>query len=492
MSADVRKKGNKLPFTKYLEGELGRIAEIVSEVERELEIKKLHKVLKSKGRDITLRTLNSQLKTIRDEHLKEVSGEINEKKHYDMNFRRLVDIVNNKGKVQFLVKIGDKLKLKDSVKIKGKICYPPPIMPPNLLLPKAEEVLRYYKTDSDSKLYDDLISHHRGISELPSDKYYILLAAWDFHTYLLEKCFYSPILWLYAIPGRGKSRTGKGCIYVAYRGLHVESLREAHLFRWADYFKASLLLDIANISKKAKHENSEDILLQRFEKGATVTRVQHPEKGAFLDMVYYDIFGATIAATNEPLDGIINSRAIQITMPESDKIFEEDLSPEKYLDLKERLTAFRARNMYKRLPTRSKPVQGRLGDIIKPLLQMIALVKPEEEKKFLELVSQIQKERSSEEKQSTEVVVLKTILSLENTVKNGLLPIKTITKIYNTNLDQKFATGERRVGHITKKLGFKKHHGEKGANVVWNDSLIQKLKHRFDIRDKEIKKISFS
>lgn len=469
------------------------VSSVKTDEELDIGINQIHKKYKKEG--ITKSTIrksiaekrNDQKKmNIEDNGAKEIDN-----KTYSTYFDGLIDIVLHNREIKYLVKDNEKLIIKNNYESDEITIYPPPkkSIPPKLLLPRSENVLKYYDSDSDSKLFDDLIEHHKSISELPGDDYYILLAAWDFHTYLLEKFNYSPILWLYAMPGRGKSRTGKGCIYVAYRGLHVESLREAHLIRWSNDLKASLLLDIANITKKAMRENSEDILLQRFEKGATVSRVMHPEQGALKDMIYYEIFGATITSTNEPLDEIFSTRAIQIVMPESNRKFEEDLSPEKYLDLKERLIAFRARNINKQLPNRDKPTKGRLGDITKPLLQIIALVKPDLEEKFLNLVNHIKKERNTEEKQSLEVLIFQTIISLEDKVKKGLLSIALITKHYNSTLDKKFVIENRNVGHITSKLGFKKKHLEDGAYLIWNDSLIHNLKVRFDIRNQKVRKI---
>jgi len=421
----------------------------------------------------------------RDGKSKPKSASKEDNESYRGYFEGLVDLVEYKGEIHYLTKYEKELKIESCHEINGQTCYPPPFesRPPELILPRAENVLKHYKNDSDSQLYDDLIKHHKKISELPSDSHYILLVAWVFHTYLLDKFSYSPYIWLYALAERGKSRTGKGCIYIAYRGHHDISLREAHLIRWANDWKASLFLDIADIRKKAKSENSEDILYQRFESGATVTRVLYPEKGAYEDMVHYKIFGSTIVATNEPLHELLESRAIQINMPESDKTFEEDLDPKMFLELKERLVAFRARYLDKQLPDRAKPARGRLGDMLKPFSQILAQVKPEDEGCFQELVDVIQNTKMEEKSQSFEGKLFKTILDLEDRIKGGLLSVKVITKYYNSALDEKFKIDARNVGHAITKLGFDRVHKENGAYIVWDEGKINNLKKRFGLQD---------
>ena len=203
------------------------------------------------------------------------------------------------------------------------------------------------------------------------------------HTYLLESIKYSPIICLFAIPERGKTRTGQGMIYLAYHGIHVESLRDAYLVRVANDLKASLFFDVMNIWHKAEKNGTEDILLHRFERGAKVPRVLYPEKGPLRDTVYYSVFGPTIISTNEGLHRILDTRAISINMPQSVRSFENDVSPESAIALKEHLISFRARHLGEVLPDIPKPAKGRLGDILKSLRQMILLAKPDKDSSFL-------------------------------------------------------------------------------------------------------------
>jgi len=242
------------------------------------------------------------------------------------SFEGLVDLVYHDGKVAFLVKEGDKLVIMPEVKRAGAVHLPPPKEQIPWLLPRGPEVLKLYEAQgSEADLYNDLLAYHRGISELPGEGFYDLLVAWDFHTYLLEAVQYSPIICHFAVPERGKSRTGKGMIYVAYRGMHAESLNEAYILRMASHFQASIFFDVMDIWKKAIKRDSEDILLHRFEKGAKVPRVLYPERGAFLDTTYFEIFGPTIIATNEGAHRILDTRAVQVNMPQTGKRFEPGL-----------------------------------------------------------------------------------------------------------------------------------------------------------------------
>ncbi len=401
----------------------------------------------------------------------------------------LIDVVEEDGKPVFLVKSGEDLEIMSEVETDERILIPPPREQLPWLLANASEVKRAYEEEkslsvmqADSRLFDALVDYHRSISELPGDAHYYLMAAWDMHTYLLEKFQYSPIICLFAVPERGKSRTGKSMIYVAFRGIHVESLRDAYLVRVANDLGASVFFDVMNIWQKAERNQSEDILLHRFEKGARVPRVNCPEKGAHQDITYYVIFGPTIIGTNEAIHRILETRAVNINMPETNRTFENTVTPELALPLKTRLLSFRARHLDSVLPDMPKPAAGRLGDILKPLLQVIRLVKPEVEEDFLSLVHELERDRMVEKAESLEAQVLSTLLSLKDSVVHGVVSVKAITDRFNQGRPEKARLTYQRVGRRLTAMGFKKARGsDGGAVILWDDDMLARLGERYGL-----------
>ena len=119
--------------------------------------------------------------------------------------------------------------------------------------------------------------------------FYRLLASWVLHTYLTEHVKYSPIVCLYAVPERGKSRTGKGMIYVAYRGIHVESMRDAYIVRVAHDLHASIFFDVKDIWRKAEKNGSEDVLLHRFEIADLLFREQVLQSDQHGHLLLFDL-----------------------------------------------------------------------------------------------------------------------------------------------------------------------------------------------------------
>jgi len=399
------------------------------------------------------------------------------------DFPGLVDLVEQDGRPAFLINEGDNLNVKDRVEIGGLVLMPPSLSQIPWLLPRGDRVLQAAKANEpDRALFDALVAYHRSISELPGDAYYELMAAWVMHTYLLESVQYSPIICHFAVPERGKSRTGKGMIFAAYRGIHVESLREAYIIRVAHSFQGAIFFDVLDLWGKARHAKSEDIILHRFEKGAKVPRVLYPDRGPFEDIVYYEVFGPTIVATNEPVHQALDSRAIQVNMPHTTRRYESEVTPELALPLKERLVVFRARHMGTALPACLKPACGRLGDILKPLLQIILLVKPEIAGNFQKLVRQIEQARRLEKAETLEARILRTVVALEDQVARGALSLKEIVEALNAGRPERFHLTAKRVASLLKAMGLKLMRGDRGeAVIIWDEVTIGRLLRAYGV-----------
>ncbi len=410
--------------------------------------------------------------------------------NYIAKFDSLIDLVEQNGAVVFLVKEGNNIAVRDHVDLDGVRSVPPPKVKIPWLLARIDNVIRNYEACCvdpaiyGRDLYVDIVRYFRGISDLPSDVFYDFLATWAIHTYLLDEVQYSPIICLFSVPERGKSRTGKGLIYLAYRGIHIESLREAYIIRSAENFGCSIFFDVQNVWKKAENSGSEDILLHRFEKGARVPRVIYPDRGPHRDTVYYSIFGPTIIATNEGIDRILETRAVYINMPISRRRFENDVVPEGALELKERLVALRAWHMGRPLPEAQKPSAARLGDILKPLLQVIRLVNPQGEQGFLALVRMLERDRLIERSVSLEGEILNLIRNLGDFVWHGYLPVKTIVDRLNQNRPERSRLTYQRVGRILAAMGFRKGRTSDGAvAILYDENHISQMVEAYGLRE---------
>jgi hypothetical protein len=246
------------------------------------------------------------------------------------------------------------------------------------------------KGDYFSNLYEEILAYLKKYSRLRDDKQWNILACSVFLSYIQdnESIHYLPIIYFESDPVRGKSRTGSATLYISYRGIHNLDLREATIFRWAEDLKATMFFDVFDLWKKATRRESEDLLLNRYEKGAGCARVKDPKGAAHEDIRYYDVYGSTIIATNEKVNKVLESSCICISMPNK---------PGRYPNpkrkhgkaIREKLQVFRAFMMDKDLPEVEidERLTGRFYDITRPLLQVCKLIASE--KRYNELLESL-------------------------------------------------------------------------------------------------------
>jgi hypothetical protein len=411
----------------------------------------------------------------------------------------LVDVVVDSEDIPaFLMLSDNQLQVLPQVESGGVVYSPPPIEQIPEPIPRAEAVLKIWKFEDqfsveevDSALFDDLHTYFLSISELPDPLYYLLLVIWSVHTHIVEFFQYSPILSFYAVPERGKTRTGKAILYICRRGLHTETLREPYIIRFADRMGGTIFFDVMNLWFKAQKTGLEDLLLQRFERGAKVPRVLYPDKGPFKDTKYFGVFGPTLIATNEPIHRILDSRCLNITMPQTARQFPDDVTPGSSRPLKERLLCFRARHMERPLPEIPKIASGRLGDILRPLHQILLLMKPEAESNFTELVEMIKSQRAEDKRETLEARLLSTMLRLSkerdgsgSLLWNNKIPIKQIATRLNNGLPEKeWTITYQKVGKLIKSLGLETGtlHGGNSA-VVWDEEQHMRIAEAYGVQ----------
>ncbi len=360
-------------------------------------------------------------------------------------------------------------------------------------IPRALEVARYFNQE-DASLYDDLLSYLKRFSAL-DDEQWAVVAHYVFLTYLHDHhgIDYCPYILFNAVPERGKSRTGKSVAYVAFRGIHLIELREATIFRYSQNLHGTLFLDLVDISKKAERGGCEDILLLRAEKGAKCCRVQYPEQGAFNDTVYYEIYGPTIISSNEQLHKILETRCLPILMPNLPGNYENP-RPELGLELKERLTAWRAKHLFTTFAD-MKPIEGisgRLWDITKPMFFVNSLL-PVEHQTLEDSILAIAGEKDVSRKETLEgrlVAIIKEITD-ENNLSGFLEWTITINEIrtrFNQGRPEDKHVSPQWIGMRLKKMSLKSRSIHGYSEIIITSQEYKTLLEQYGYAGRELSK----
>ncbi len=458
---------------------INRIADINNESTKSQYINRLHKKTK-----ISKRAITKDIQMYTQQNSSEGEFEHECKPVLCANFPGLIDVVTDDtdedGKTQFLVKVNSEIDLVNEWEHGSDEIYVPPskeILP--FELPRASKVMEWYQSDDDMQLFKDVMDYFKRFSYLPDEQWLIVVCN-VFLSYIQDhdEVHYLPMLLFFAVPERGKSKTGKAMTYVCFRGIHVVELREANLFRYSENMKATLFFDIMDLWKKAESGSAVDILLLRYEKGATVSRVLYPDKGAFEDTAHYSIYGPTILATNEAIHKILDTRCIPITMPNKPGSYENP-NPEKAQELKERLTAWRARVIDKPLPKieTMSGISGRLWDISRPMVQVCQLVYPEKLHELVNALSEVAKQKTEDKKIGIEGQIITELYELspqEENVHEWTIWTRELLELLNKNRPDEQKLKPQYLGRKLKAIGI-------NTRKVKGYSEIQLNKAEFDI-----------
>jgi hypothetical protein len=409
------------------------------------------------------------------------------------NFPDLIDVaVNQSGKVVFIVAtdILNEIYEIEEYESNNQLLTPPERKQLPFMLPRSEKVQEYYSSDNDQKLFEDILKYLHRFSYLTENQF-LIIASTVLLTYIQDRpdIHYLPIIFMFAEPARGKSRTGKAAIYISYRGIHLVDVRESTIFRFSQNLQATLFFDCKDIWKKAERNNSTDIILQRFEKGAMVPRVLHPELGAFKDTEYFTVFGPTLIATNEPIHHILGTRCLSIMMPNKPNRY-EDPTPEKGLELKERLVAWRGRMMARNvnLPRVDavRGIEGRYWDISKPLLQVCKLVYPEKFNNLKEAILEIIQDNIEEQKESIQWLIVKVLSQLfpVNTV-SSVIKLADIRTLINQNVPQEKQYSSQFLGLKIKAMGLRSKHISGHSNISLTRQELDTLRNQYGLESEE-------
>ena len=162
------------------------------------------------------------------------------------------------------------------------------------------------------------------------------------------------------------------------------------------------------------------------------------------------------------------------------EVADEDVKEANGLPFRERLVAFRARWMDRKLPFVEKPVVGRLGDILKPIRQIINMV-GQDESWFLEFTKKVEESRKKDALDSKEAKVINAIVECEYKINYGRLSNQDILDVINENRPDHFHMSPQGLGRITKRLGFKKYNNGDARGIEVDQGLLYRLCQRYGI-----------
>jgi 5S rRNA maturation endonuclease (ribonuclease M5) len=391
----------------------------------------------------------------------------------------IIHLVQEQGQIKYLVKEDKFLKIQEIYQEDNIIYRPKQILPFKLLTTSIVNSSFDFKLQ---KLFNEVDCFIRSYLEMPDEKDYLILVLWVFHTYLIEKFDVSPMLYFYGVKETGKTRAGEVLAELGFRAERITSVTEASLFRSADIFKPTMIIDEIKLWGKRASQGLQDLLKTVYKRGLKVTRINNDKKGE--DQIeYFDTFSPVVICTTETLPDIIESRCIHFIMQKNlNPKIEQSVDQEWANDLRERLTLFRAKFIDQKMPEVTPIARGRLQEIIGPLHQISKLVCPDKEKDLIEIVKKINKTKAEEEGMSLEAEIVSAVYREYLNTQEANILTRTITAHINNDRGDNDKKSDSLISRSLKRLGFEKirfKDGKMGFHV--KENLLEKLKKQFQI-----------
>jgi hypothetical protein len=393
---------------------------------------------------------------------------------------------NQKDEIEYLVKNNGVMEILNSVTIAGKVFKPNQNIAKVFKIPDENiSQLRYeYSPAALLKELEFFIYNH---VEMPDDKpeYYLILALWVMQTYTIEHFTASPIIYAHGQKASGKSRLGSVLNELAFRGMFITDPTDAAMFRICESYNPTILIDEIILLGKFGNPQLANLLKSRYKNTCVVPRCNMLIKNKDDVVEFFNIWGPTVLTTTENLGDYIDDRALEFLMKKNTRpIVEKNINLTAAESLRNKLIYFRFHWIDKQLTECDSITQGRLGEIINPLWQLLNLVDddPYRLNDFVTFLRATLVERNEREFDSFQAKIYKAVLSV---IKNKSIPEFTTVEIVNTmNIGKekdphKFT--DTYIGEKIRIMNFKRC--RIGTHRGWSasDTLLKALNKRFGI-----------
>ena len=391
----------------------------------------------------------------------------------------LIEVIKTNGGLKYCL---SDYEVKDSLEINGVIHRPPDSC--DLVCLPTDNFFKIGLEDSDKLLFDDIekfIYQHLDVQ----DKFaYKVLTLWVFHTWLIDRFTTSPIIHFLGPYASGKSRGGDVLSILARRGLSTVNLTGAPIFRVSALYQPTFIIDEVKLTGKDRDRDILELLNARFQRGRKVIRINTDKTG--LDSIQeFDVFGATVLSGLDELPETPRSRSLVFVMEQNVRPVEKNLDIKRAEVLRDRLCAFRARHLEERMPNVERCTkEGRLGDAIEPLHQILKISKLAIEPEFAQFFRKLEKERKEETFDSFDAEMVRALLECRDKVEQGKILVSYVTDSFNEGKNEPDRLSIRSIGRVLTRLGLKKTRTTGGIHArFWDEKRIERLCKKYGLSD---------
>jgi hypothetical protein len=141
--------------------------------------------------------------------------------------------------------------------------------------------------------------------------------------------------------------------------------------------------------------------------------------------------------------------------------------------------------MDRQLPEMSKPCLGRLGDVLKPINQIVRICCPDDSW-FGPFVAGVERNRRQSRSESEDARIIQAILAARSSLKHGHLFNEDVLSNLNKDVPLSERISPQALGKTTSGMGFKKYASGQKRGFYWNAELLKSLCQRYGLEYIEI------
>ena len=392
----------------------------------------------------------------------------------------LAELVEDEGVVKLLVYDFEtsSFSVQDSFELDGVTYRPYENIP--FKLPSISQNI-----EEDPTLWYDTLTFIREYYDNPrsEDIYHVLVSAVAWSYFYRDIKVSTPFI-LFLGPWRsGKTRALEVMASICYKAMSLVDPSEASIFRLVEELEPTLIIDESQIIDR----NVRAIMAAAYRFGMKVPRVVDPEAEGLEAIRWYNVFSFIIYASREEPPNDIFSRSVIVHCEKNVRPTRKIIDEEKARLLRTRWLAQKLKlyNKVKVSFEEFKSEDGRLQELISPLLVMATIFGNEEAVKAVERYGrQFEKEINAMESYSDDAVILEAFLELTRSSPNDTpewILVKDLVDKLNRDLEKPTYTSEY-IGKRLTALGFQKKrvHGGKRAYLV-DLELLKRLCDRYGI-----------
>jgi hypothetical protein len=131
------------------------------------------------------------------------------------------------------------------------------------------------------------------------------------------------------------------------------------------------------------------------------------------------------------------------------------------------------------LPNVEKPIAGRLGDIIHPLLRIAKLLPDEAFSGLSNLIESFEEERKEAEAECLAGRIAQALFDLQSEVEKGRLPFEKIREKINEGIDDRYHIAPQTIGRELSTMGIQRKKSGGKKQIVFDEQVLRKIWLRF-------------